>query len=114
MAEKTSMLDTFEKEGFMYLTGLIRESSVVPADSGSCPLNRAWSLRLGCIVFDLPFGNLNVRNMIISHPLASAHWAFSQPCRLPAILFCTDVSKIITEGLNMKNPAARPQGIFDM
>jgi len=50
-------------------------------------------------VFDLPFGNLNVRNMIISHSLASAHWAFSKPCRLPAILFCTDVVIIIFSGM---------------
>jgi hypothetical protein len=78
MAEKTSMLDTFEKEGPGYLTTLIRRCSVTTDDSGSCPLDP-----VGCIVFDLPFGNLNVRNMIISHPLASAHWAFSKPCRLP-------------------------------
>jgi hypothetical protein len=46
MAEKTPMHDTFEKEGFMYLTILIRQSSAAPADSGFCPLNP-----VGCIVF---------------------------------------------------------------
>jgi hypothetical protein len=61
MAEKTPMLDTFEKEGFSLLTNLLRQHSLTSADSGSCPLNRAWSLRLGCIVFSQPCRSKRVK-----------------------------------------------------
>jgi len=78
MAGKTTMNDTFEKEGFMYLTTLIRQSSAAPADSGSCPLNP-----VGCIVF--------------SKPCRSKRVNAKSRIDLPAILFCTDVNIQIFE-----------------
>ncbi len=46
MAKKTSMLETFKKKGFRFLTDLIRQTDLIHADSGFSAINP-----VGCIVF---------------------------------------------------------------